>query len=114
MWRNPPCPLCCTTVIKYLKPGPLKTVLVRLKPYEHSLHDIPSSSTLSDDFRCHFETSQHRTLLASIGPSLVQIDDEVFNNLGIGWLLELMKQRYLEDRDGSMFGPKYSVGAASS
>ena len=114
MWRNPLYLFRCTTVIKYLKAGPLKTVLIRLKPYENSLHDIPSSSTLSDDFRRHFEPSHHRTLLASIGPSLVQIDDDVFNDLGIGWLLDLMKQHYLEDRNGSMFGPKYSMGAASS
>ena len=114
MWRIHPCPFRCTTVIKYLKAGPLKTVLLHLKPYKSNLHDIPTPSTISDNFRCQFETDQHRTLLATIGPSLVQIEDDVFNNLGIGWMLELMKQHYLEDRDGSMFGHKYSVGDVSS
>jgi len=100
-----------STVINHLKPGPLKDVLLRLRPHEPSLHDIPESSTLSDEFRSYFQQERNRKLLTTIGPLLVKIDNGVFHDLGIGWCLDLMKQHYLEDRDGSLFGARCLGGA---
>ena len=100
-----------STVIKHLKPGPLKDVLLRLRPHEPSLHDIPESSTLSHEFRSYFQQEHNRNLLAAIGPSLAKIDNGVFYDLGIGWCLDLMKQHYLEDSDGSLFGAHCLGGA---